>query len=122
MHAITPIFSIDNITHDAGAVTATIGINNNSEIFDGHFPGQPVVPGACILQLVKDVLEMALSCPLQLTKASQLKFISMIDPRTWQTAQLYIAYTKDEHIQAAARLVCGNTDSFKFQGVFKSNE
>lgn len=118
MPAITPIFSIDNITHDVGAITATISINKNSEIFDGHFPGQPVVPGACMLQLVKDVLETALSCSLQLTKAGHLKFISMIDPRIEQTAQLYITYTKDEFVHATAKLVCGNTDSFKFQGIF----
>jgi len=118
MTAIIPIFRIDKITQAEEAITADLSINADSEIFHGHFPGQPVVPGACMLQLVKDVLESALGCSLQLKQAGHLKFISMISPRIEQTIQLYLTYMSAEDIAVVARLICGNTDCFKFQGTF----
>jgi 3-hydroxyacyl-[acyl-carrier-protein] dehydratase len=118
MTAITPIFTIDKITHGEGAITAYLSINKDSEIFHGHFPGQPVVPGACMLQLAKDVLEMALNCPLLLKKAGHLKFISIIDPRIAQTIQLYVSYTFTHDIAVTAQLHCNKTVCFKFQGTF----
>ena len=118
MTASIPIFIIDKITHADGVITTDLSINADSEIFNGHFPGQPVVPGACMLQLVKDVLESALDCTLRLKQAGHLKFISMISPRIAQTIQLYLTYTSAEDIAVTARLICGNKDCFKFQGTF----
>lgn len=118
MTVITPIFIINKTTHSDGVVTVDLSVNENSEIFHGHFPGQPVAPGACMLQLVKDVLESALGCPLQLKQAGHLKFISMISPGIEQTIQLYLTYTSADDIAVAAKLICGNTDCFKFQGTF----
>jgi 3-hydroxyacyl-[acyl-carrier-protein] dehydratase len=117
MPSIKPIFSIAELTHNSGAIMAILGINKNSEIFDGHFPGHPVVPGACMLQVVKDVLETSLGFPLRL-KAGHLKFISMIDPGVIQTIQLEITYARDEEIKVTAKLICGGAACFKLQGVF----
>jgi 3-hydroxyacyl-[acyl-carrier-protein] dehydratase len=114
------LFNIDDITHEDGAIRATLGINQNSEILKGHFPGHPVVPGAIMMQIVKEVLEMALNSPLRLKKADQLKFISMIDPTNTLVVQLYITYkyTEDDAVSVIAKL--SNTDApyFKFQGSF----
>jgi 3-hydroxyacyl-[acyl-carrier-protein] dehydratase len=118
MPAIKPIFSIDKLTHDGGSITTILSVNKDSEIFNGHFPGRPVVPGACMLQVVKDVLETALNKTLQLKKAGQLKFISMIDPNEAQAVQLDIAYTFEEEIKVTAKLTSSGAACFKFQGVF----
>jgi 3-hydroxymyristoyl/3-hydroxydecanoyl-(acyl carrier protein) dehydratase len=37
-------------------VQATIRLNPDHAIFAGHFPGQPVVPGVCMLQIIKELL------------------------------------------------------------------
>jgi len=119
MTAITPIFSIDKITHENETIAATLNIDKNSEIFDGHFPGQPVVPGASMLQLVKDVLERAVGKPVFLKKAVQLKFISLIDPRTSSQGTFAIVHTTDkDEMAVTAQLHCNGSVCFKFQGTF----
>jgi 3-hydroxyacyl-[acyl-carrier-protein] dehydratase len=114
------LFSIDKITHEDGAISAVLGINADSEILKGHFPGQPIVPGACMLQVVKDVLESALGYTLRLSKAGHLKFMIMIDPGKTLTVQLDIAYKKvdDGDISATAKLSNADVVYFKFQGSF----
>ncbi len=112
------IFNIINLQHSDGQVTALLDVNNNSEIFKGHFPGQPVVPGACMVQIVKDALEMALSQTLRLKKAGQLKFMNIIVPGDEQL-KLSISYkNSDEDIIISATLNNAEMVCFKFMGSF----
>ena len=75
------LYKIKTITHNDGIIEATMQINEYHEILKGHFPGQPVLPGACMLQMVKDVLENTLVKRVQLQKATNIKFLQLIDPQ-----------------------------------------
>jgi 3-hydroxyacyl-[acyl-carrier-protein] dehydratase len=114
------LFGIGKIAHQHGAVSAALKINPDSEILKGHFPGHPVVPGACMLQIVKEVLEDALGCPLQIKKAYQLKFMTMIDPANTLAVQLDISYqyTDEGAIGITGKLSNPEAVYFKFQGSF----
>jgi 3-hydroxyacyl-[acyl-carrier-protein] dehydratase len=116
---VNDIFNIDKLEHLDNSIKATLSIDKNSEIFKSHFPGQPVVPGACMLQVVKDVLEKSLEFPLILKKADNLKFISMIVPGSTDTVQLDIAYKiVNEVISLTAKISTGDMVCFKLQGSF----
>ena len=114
------LFSIHKITHQDGVINATLGINGGSDILKGHFPGQPVVPGACMLQIVKEVLESTLNLTLMLKKADYLKFMTMIDPTNISTVDLDISYKYPEEstVSVTARLSDPDVVYFKFQGSF----
>jgi 3-hydroxyacyl-[acyl-carrier-protein] dehydratase len=114
------LFSIEEINHEDGVIKATLGINADSEILKGHFPGHPVVPGACMLQITKDVLEVVLTTLLQLKKADQLKFMTMIDPEVMPRVELDITYKQPEEnsITVTAKLSNPDTVYFKLQGSF----
>jgi len=120
MAEINDIFSIHQIAHTNGAIKATLGINIQSEIFKGHFPDQPVIPGACMLQIVKDVIESALNNTFQLKKADHLKFVSMIVPSLTDMAELDILYKSvaESSINVTAKLTASDVICFKFQGSF----
>ena len=114
------LFSIQEITHEDGAIKVTLSINSDSEILKGHFPGHPVVPGACMLQIIKEVLEQALKTLLQLKKADQLKFLAMIDPASTPRVELDISYRRAEDGSVTATAKLSNADAvyFKLQGSF----
>jgi len=121
MEAVTDdIFIIDNLQQDDAQIIANLRINKNSTIFKGHFPGQPIVPGACMLQLVKDALEKTQRASLLLKKANNLKFISMVNPKINANALLYITYKTagDGDISVNAKLITDGVTCFKFQGDF----
>jgi len=116
------IFSIKNLTHAEGKLSAGVIVNENSDILKGHFPGQPVVPGACMLQLVKDVLESVIKHKLQLKRAEHIKFLSMIIPEGEKELQLVVSVniTEDGAYAVQAALCSGDVTCFKFQGSFKT--
>ena len=104
--------------HRGGIITATLELDKEHAIFNGHFPGRPVLPGACMLQMVKEVLETELGRSFMLTKAVQMKFLELIDPRVNNVVELMINYTNttDHIINASATLSTMTATCFKFRG------
>lgn len=56
-------------------------LNPNSFIYQAHFPGEPITPGVCIVQIGKELVEDALGRTLQIKTVKNVKFLSVISPR-----------------------------------------
>lgn len=65
----------------AGEVHATLLLNPAHPIFAAHFPGQPVLPGACQVQIVEELLSHVFEMEYRLSGAGRIKFLTPIDPR-----------------------------------------
>lgn len=55
-------------------------LNPDHLIYKAHFPGQPVTPGVCILQMIQELLSEEMGIPLFINKIKNAKFTSMISP------------------------------------------
>ena len=55
---------------DSTIWTIQIELNPKHPIYQGHFPGHPVVPGVCLLQLIKECVEDIRQQKLQVTQVS----------------------------------------------------
>lgn len=73
-------FTVKDLRPEAGAAYATLLLNAGHPIFEGHFPGRPVVPGVCLLQSVQELLIRVMGFELRLIRADQVKFIQPVDP------------------------------------------
>lgn len=49
-------------------------------IYKAHFPGEPITPGVCIMQIAKELLEEAVSEDLILSCVKNIKFLRIISP------------------------------------------
>jgi len=88
---------------------ATLILNVDHPVYQGHFPGQPVVPGVVQLQMVKELLEEHLNKLLTINNMSQAKFLSLIVPDT-NPIQFTIAFscTEEQTIKADATIETKN--------------
>ena len=55
-------------------------LNAAHPIYQAHFPGNPITPGVCIVQMVGELLSRRLGRVLYLQKIVNLKFVSTISP------------------------------------------
>lgn len=55
-------------------------LNPEHFIYQAHFPGEPVTPGVCILQIGKELLAELLQESLEITHVKNVKFLSVISP------------------------------------------
>lgn len=51
-----------------------------SIIFKAHFPGEPIMPGACIVQMVQELATDWIGPEMEIAKVSNLKFLNVISP------------------------------------------
>jgi len=59
---------------------AMILINENHEVFKGHFPGNPIMPGVCMTQIIKELTEQISGSSLFMQSLSNVKFMALINP------------------------------------------
>ena len=59
---------------------ALLAARRDSSIYKGHFPGKPITPGVCMIGAVVELLSQATGKTLQLAKANNIKYLSMMSP------------------------------------------
>lgn len=105
-----------------GAIEASIRFNKAHSIFNGHFPNLPIVPGVCMVQLTRELLEHAVNKKLQLQEAGTIKFLSVINPEETPEVNITIAYSFDGSTYSAqASITKDEITCFKFKGTYHSN-
>jgi 3-hydroxyacyl-[acyl-carrier-protein] dehydratase len=58
----------------------TIKLNPRHPVYTGHFPGNPVTPGVCQVQIIKELTSAAVNMGLVIHRSDNIKFLSMILP------------------------------------------
>lgn len=74
---------------------AIIVLNKNHDIFKGHFPGNPVTPGVCMMQIIKELSQEIVGSSLVMTSSSNVKFMAIINPEKNETLRLELEYSGD---------------------------
>ena len=87
---------------DSTIWTIQIKLNPGHPVYQGHFPGHPVVPGVCLLQLIKECVEDIRQQKLQVTQVSSCKFLSAINPI--ETPHISVALTFKETEEGTLQL------------------
>lgn len=113
-------YTVLNNQSNGSSVNALLELNPEHHIFDGHFPQIPVVPGVCMMQMVKELVEDFTGQRLRLSKAEHLKFLSIIDPRQNRLLDVDISIHSNSspNIQVTAAFSRQDTVFFKFKGGF----
>ena len=70
---LNDFFTISDKVTSETEIWAELFINANHKIFEGHFPIQPVVPGVCMMQMVKEILEQVIGKETNLVQAADMK-------------------------------------------------
>jgi 3-hydroxyacyl-[acyl-carrier-protein] dehydratase len=113
-------FYIDTLTQKEHELIASIHINVEHAILKGHFQNQPIVPGVCMLEMLKEILQQNLNIKLQLQSAPVVKFLTMFAPPTFTHAIYTIQLLQNEinQFQITATLQYEQSIFMKFKGVF----
>lgn len=73
-------FKILKKNSDKGEFAFLLEFNREHPIFEGHFKGYPIVPGACLVQMAVEIFAFATQKKYQLKKVKNIKFLNIIKP------------------------------------------
>lgn len=93
------------------SVNFQVRLNPESAIFKAHFPGEPIMPGACIVQMVQELYMMWTKRDVEIAKVNNLKFLSVISPDAVLELNVVLEVKKEEAdmIHLKADVVDGQT-------------
>lgn len=117
---LNSFYTVSELRQEAQELHAVIHINPAHAIFEGHFPGQPVVPGVCMVQIVKELTEQITAKKLLFSKGHQIKFLQLLVPAKEDALQVTIALREEDgcyHIQSGLKK--NNESVFKLSGIFR---
>lgn len=92
------LYQIQNIANlEANKYEAQIVLDAKHEIFKGHFPGNPVMPGVCMMQIIKEITEQIIGYSVTLTQSNNIKFMALINPEVTPLLRLEFEITEADN-------------------------
>jgi 1-acyl-sn-glycerol-3-phosphate acyltransferase len=92
MEALNHLFYLEGQEAEADTATCHIRLNPAHPLYAAHFPGEPITPGAILVQVVLEALQATLGVRLELRRVAQAKFLKPVCPD--QIERLKISYSK----------------------------
>jgi 3-hydroxyacyl-[acyl-carrier-protein] dehydratase len=77
---MTSLYQISNLTTKESTFTAVITFNPAHAVFEGHFPGKPIVPGVVLVEITAALVSQLTGKDLVVREASVIKFLHVIEP------------------------------------------
>lgn len=113
-------YSVQNSEKVGNLVRTTLKLNKDHEVYTGHFPGRPVTPGVILMQVFKEEIERILGLKLRLVRATNIKFMAVVDPNTDEELVLE-SETEDseDYIKIKGIAKHNNTISLKINALYE---
>lgn len=113
-------YTINKLNTVETKTTALITINKHHDIFKGHFPDNPVTPGVCMMQIIKEITESVVSEKLFMSSSSNVKFMAIINPFETPDLELVLdIVSTDDGYKAKNTTKFGSTVALKLTTNYK---
>ena len=101
--------------------TVIILVNENHDVFKGHFPGNPIMPGVCMMQIIKELTEQITESSLIMQSLSNVKFMALINPFVTPELRLEldITTTDENLVKVKNTTYFGDTVALKLGSVYR---
>jgi 3-hydroxyacyl-[acyl-carrier-protein] dehydratase len=123
---INDLCTIEQILRDGDnhKLSVLIQVNPFLDLFKGHFPGNPILPGVCIILIIKDILKDQLDKTLVLENIISIKYLTFINPEVNGKIKidLEINELKNDSISCNAIVSFESAVFCRFKGAFKRQQ
>jgi 3-hydroxyacyl-[acyl-carrier-protein] dehydratase len=74
------LYQIEHSQESDGKKQFTISLLKECPIYRAHFPGQPITPGVCIVQIAQELLGQVVGHTLEISEVKNVKFLHVLSP------------------------------------------
>lgn len=80
MKFLDSLYSVTQSRKTEGGFEFDISLFPEHFIYKAHFPGEPITPGVCIIQIATELFSLAMDAPMSLYSAKNVKFLKIVSP------------------------------------------
>ena len=104
MQFLDDLLITQSITETENGFTALLRCNPEHLIYQVHFPGNPITPGACLLQTAGEVLQRMMGRPLYLKSAKNVKYLNVLIPAEEKEVRFMFSNFADGETECKAQV------------------
>lgn len=95
-------YRIESLNEASGIYTCEVMLNVVHEVYGGHFPEMPVVPGVCMLQVIKECVSGVLKKQMRYASIKECKFLAVVNPQRQPALMVVFSLKEENALQATA--------------------
>ncbi|MDR2979445.1 MAG: hypothetical protein LBV02_03245 [Bacteroidales bacterium] len=93
---LSDFYNINDKHIESSTARYNISFNREHPIYRAHFPEHPITPGACLIQICKELTENMIGESLFLQTVKNVKFLKIIDPTEVVDVSVSLSVIKQE--------------------------
>jgi 3-hydroxyacyl-[acyl-carrier-protein] dehydratase len=110
------LYTIESQVNTESQLLVTVKLNGEHSIFKGHFPGHPVLPGVCMMEMIAEIMGEFFNRSFRISHIPVIKFLRMIDPNKNPVINLELKYQVESlHVNTSGKIFSGSEIFMKFQ-------
>ena len=94
-----------SLTETENGFTAILRCNPEHLIYQAHFPGNPITPGACLLQIACELLQRKQGRPLFLKSSKNVKYLNVLIPAEDKEVRFAFSNLVESETECKAQVV-----------------
>ncbi|MBQ9640340.1 MAG: beta-hydroxyacyl-ACP dehydratase [Bacteroidaceae bacterium] len=109
--------------HPTGPLSATfrLKLKPDCTVYEGHFPGNPVCPGVCNMEAIRECCSMLTGQPLHIASIKQCRLTAVATPQLCPELDVSVqAQPLDEGYSVTAKITAGETTYMDFRGTLNA--
>ena len=80
MNFLDHLFIMKSIEDSENGFTARLCCNPAHPVYQAHFPGNPITPGACLLQIAGELMQRKTGRTLYMKSSKNVKYLNVLVP------------------------------------------
>ena len=105
MNFLTNLFIIKSTEETETGFTAQLLCNPTHPVYQAHFPGNPITPGACLLQTAGALMQQKMGRPLFLKSSKNIKYLSLLVPAEDKEVKFGFSRVMESETECKAQVV-----------------
>ena len=105
MNFLNDLFLLQSLTDTDDGFEAIVQCNPEDSVYQAHFPGNPITPGACLLQTAGALLQQKLGRPLYLKSSKNIKYLSILVPKEGKEVKFCFSHVTESETECRAQVV-----------------
>ena len=105
MNFLDNLFLPQSITDTNDGFEVLVRCNPEHPVYKAHFPGNPITPGACLLQTAGALMQQKMGRPLYLKSSKNIKYLSLLIPAEGKEVKFGFSHVVEGETECKAQVV-----------------
>ena len=111
MNFLDNLFIIKSLTETEAGFEAVVYYDPEHPVYKAHFPGNPITPGACLLQTADALMQEKMGLPLFLKMSKNIKYLSLLVPAEGKDVKFIFSHVVEGETECKTQVVIADENT-----------